>query len=242
MVLQDSTKTYNNAALSGTSVSALAGSANNVSLTLGSTDGNGHFTGQFDQNNAGTILTAVQFPPSGGNYTYAAESTNLGRYTIQMLGNPSANPVVAPLTFIFYASAANRGFLLDQSSSAVITGTMTPQSNKAAGVFAPSNLPGTWAVSTSANTDSGVDSTAYVASNWLLTSPGNQVYNVNGLQNPGSKTVTGTYSLNLTNGAGAVALTAPVATNYIAYFIDFTHFYAIDEDKGVSSPLIYGQQ
>jgi hypothetical protein len=241
MVLQDSSKTYNVAALNGIAVSPLTGANSNVSLTLGDTDGKGNFSGQFDQNNAGTILAAVEFPVTGGsNYTYATTGTN-GRYTIQMLGNPSANPVVPPLNFVFYASGVNRGFLLDQSSSSVLTGTMNPQPNKLAGLIAPSELPGTYALSVAANPVPSLGSTAYVASNWLLTSPGNAVYSVAGTQNPGLQAVAGTYSLNLATGAGTVVLTAPAAANYVIYVVDLSHFYMIDTDKGVSSPLFLAQ-
>src|SRR6202795_318698 len=101
MVLQDSTLTYDIAHFKGTSVSSLTGTVTgtnatctappwaNVSLTLGTTDGNGNFFGQFDQNNAGAILSAAQFPPTGStSYTYAAPSGSTGRYTFNMLGDP----------------------------------------------------------------------------------------------------------------------------------------------------------
>ena len=178
MVLEDSTLTYNNADFKGTSVTALTGTAltvtatcttppcANVSLTLGTTDGNGNFSGQFDQNNGGTILSAAQFPPSSGtnNYTYAANS-NSGRYTFNLLGDPTANPVVAPLPFVLYATGANRGFLLDTSSQSVITGTMSPQGNPAVG-FPGSALPSTFAAATTSSGSSGVDA---IADNLLLT-------------------------------------------------------------------------
>ncbi|MGA8538988.1 MAG: hypothetical protein WB566_05780, partial [Terriglobales bacterium] len=160
MVLQDSTQTYNNAAFKGTSVSALSGAsasgASNVSLTLGSTDGKGNFSGQFDQNNAGTILSVAQFPPTTGtnNYTYAATGTN-GRYTFNLLGNPGSSPVVAPVPFILYANGANRGFLLDQSSSSVMIGTMNPQ-GKGGGIISGSTFPGTYAAATTSNGDPAV--------------------------------------------------------------------------------------
>src|SRR6202790_2042711 len=178
MVLQDSSLTYDIAHFKGTSVSALTGTVTgtnatcaippcaNVSLTLGTADGKGNFSGQFDQNNAGTILSAVQFPPAGSKYTYAASGTN-GRYTFQMLGNPNASPAVAPLTFILYATGANRGFLLDQSSSSVMTGTMNPQ-GKGSGAFAASELSGPYAAATTSNGSPGVTS---IAANLLLTSP-----------------------------------------------------------------------
>lgn len=243
MVLQDSKPIYNNAAFKGTSVSTLAGTTggqNNVALTIGTTDGNGNFSGQFDQNNAGTLLKAVQFPGTSTTYTYAAASSNNGRYIFQMLGNSSA---ASPMPIILYASGENRGFLLDQSSPSVMTGTMTPQPNKVAGLFAASELPGTYALATNTNSDPSIASTGYLASNLLLTSPGGLVYNVTGTQNPGGQAVTGTYSLNLTSGAGAITLTAPTAKNYVIYMVDLTHFFMIDETSGVaSSPIFFAQE
>jgi hypothetical protein len=222
MVLQDSSQTYDKS-IKGTSISALTGAngANaNVSLTLGTTDGNGNFSGQFDQNNAGTILSGAQFPPTGSTaYTYAASSTKNGRYTFNMLGDPTANPVVAPLPFVLYASGANRGFLLDQSSSSVMTGTMNPQ-GKGGGSFAGSELPGTFGAATTA---SGSSSVSPIAANLLLTFPGGGAFNVSGTQYPGSQTVTGTLDLNSPNGnvgAFAIALTAPSAQNYVIYVLD----------------------
>ena len=184
MVLQDSSLTYNNAAFKGTSVSALTGTVltptatctaipcANVSLTLGATDGNGNFSGQFDQNNGGAILSAAQFPPSSGtnNYTYAASSSNNGRYTFNMLGDPKATTPVPPLPFVLYASGANRGFLLEQGSSSspdtsVMTGTMSPQGKTAIG-FPGSALPSTFAAATTGSGSSAVDT---IAANLLLT-------------------------------------------------------------------------
>jgi hypothetical protein len=234
MVLQDSSQTYNIAAFKGTSVSDMTGTVTgasatctappcaNVSLTVGTTDGNGNFSGQFDQNNAGAILSAAQFPPTGStSYTYAASGTT-GRYTFNMLGDPTANPVVAPIPFVLYASGANRGFLLDQKSSSVMTGTMNPQ-GKSGGGFAGSELPGTFGAAT---TGSGSFNVSPIAANLLLTFPGGGVFNVSGTQYPGSQTVTGTLDLTSpsgTVGAFKIALTAPpppAPQNYVIYVLD----------------------
>jgi hypothetical protein len=244
MVLQDSSLTYNNAAFKGTSVSALTGTGTtangtvipgttNVSLTLGSTDGNGNFgyeassasgLGQFDQNNAGTIVTVPSsLSAPSFSYTYAASGTN-GRYTFNMLGNPDSSPVQPALPFILYASGANRGFLLDQSSSSVMTGTMNPQ-GKGGGSFSNSELPGTYA---GATTGSGSSAVTPIAANLLLTiqttpTTGALTYNVSGTQYPGPPTVTGTYALSASSGdlgVGTIALTAPSAQNYVIYVLD----------------------
>jgi hypothetical protein len=273
MVLQDSTQTYNNAAFKGTSVTALTGTAlaatatcaappcTNVSLMLGSTDGNGNFSGQFDQNNAGAILSA-QFPPSSGtnNYTYAASSSNNGRYTFNLLGDPKASTVVAPLPFVLYASGANRGFLLDQSSSSVMTGTMNPQ-GKVAFAFFASTLASTFAAATTSSGSSTVDA---IAANLLLTWVNTGACTsacVNGTQydaaNPAGVALAGAnpgYTLQ-NSGNGTIALTAPSTQNYVIYAVDTSgcnstspvcatqDFLMMDVDKtNPNASIIFAQQ
>ena len=269
MVLQDSTQTYNNAAFNGTSVSALTGSAlsgvnANVSLILGTTDGKGNFSGQFDQNNAGAILSSAQFPPAGSNnYTYAASGTN-GRYTFNMLGNPTTTPAGAPLPFVLYASGQNRGFLLDQKSSSVMTGTMNPQ-GKGGGLFGGSTLPGTYAAATTHSGSSGVDP---IAANLLLTWTNSALNTgactsecVNGTQyntvnySLTSVPLAGAYTIQ-DIGNGTIVLTAPSAQNYVIYVLDTSgcssnqnpvcaiqDFLMMDEDKTNPNPsIIFAQQ
>ncbi len=273
MVLEDSSLTYNAAAFKGTSVTALTGTAltatatcaappcANVSLTLGTTDGKGNFSGLFDQNNGGAILSAAQFPPSSGtnNYTYAANGGS-GRYTFNLLGDPTANPVVAPIPFVLYASGANRGFLLDTSSQSVITGTMSPQGNPLIG-FPGSALPSTFAAATTSSGSSAVDA---IAANLLLTWVNTGACTaacVNGTQydaaNPAGETVTGAnpgYTLQST-GNGTIVLTAPSAQNYVIYAIDISgctktspvcavqDFLMMDVDKtNPNASILFAQQ
>jgi|SRR5580658_422687 hypothetical protein len=237
MVLQDSSLVpYGNKTFNGTSISALTGvtGANtNVSLTLGETDGSGDFAGFFDQNNAGTILSEVQFPsstqsPSPYTYCAAAQScttpSSNGRYVFQMLGNPGATPVAAPLPFVLYASGANRGFLLDQSSPSVMTGTMNAQGKALivpplGAVFSASYLPGTYAAAT---TISGNSAVTPIAANLLLdveTQAGVTTYNLSGTEYPPgpSKPLAGIYSLGAA-GDGTIAPVSPATTpNYAIY-------------------------
>lgn len=248
MVLQDSTQTYNNAAFKGSSVSALTGANDNVSLTLGTADGttdssgNGGFTGQFDQNNGG--VTEISVPATSPfAYKYAASGTS-GRYTFQMLGNPNVKPAVPPLTFILYASGANRGFLLDQSSQAVITGTMYAQQSpkQNGGLFANSAMTGTYAVATNG---SSLASPQPTTMNLLLTSPGKSVFSVGGTENGNpANAVTGTYAVQ-SPGTGTINLTKPSTADYIFYAVDGTHFYMIQDaskDAGVASPILFVAQ
>ncbi|MGZ4823720.1 MAG: hypothetical protein ACXVZT_03815 [Terriglobales bacterium] len=272
MVLQDSSLTYNNLAFKGTSVSALTGlnttcaapPCTNVSLTLGTTNGNGNFSGQFDQNNAGTILSSAQFPAASQSpspYTYAASSSANGRYTFNMLGDPTKTTPVPPLPFVLYASGANRGFLLDQSSSSVMTGTMSPQ-GKGGGLLSGSELPGTFAAATTSSASSAVDP---IAANLLFTWVNTGACTsecVSGTQydaaHPAGVPLAGenpAYSLT-TSGDGKIALTAPSTQNYVFYAIDTSgactlsspvcavqDFLMIDVDTTATNPsIIFAQQ
>ncbi len=276
MVLEDSTLTYDTAHFKGTSVTALTGTAltatttctappcANVSLTLGTTDGKGNFAGQFDQNNGGAILSAAKFPPSSGtnNYTYAANS-NSGRYTFNLLGDPTATTPVAPIPFVLYATGANRGFLLDTSSQSVITGTMSPQGNPVFG-FPGSALPSTFAAATTSSGSSAVDA---IADNLLLTWANTGACTaacVNGTQYDAThttgETVTGAnpgYTLQST-GNGTIVLTAPSAQNYVIYALDISgctktspvcavqSFFMMDEtttpNPDTNASIIFAQQ
>lgn len=235
---------YNNQTFDGISVVSLTGADNsgaNVSLTIVNTDGQGNLSGNFDQNDAGTIVSVSNFSTG---YTYSATGT-VGRYTFKLLGNPTANPVVPPLTFVLYASAANQGFLLDQSSTSVITGSMVLQTApKGLGFFSASNIPGTYAAATTSSGTSGVDP---IAANLLLTFVKPLQGAVSGNQYdaghaPPGETVTGSYTLQ-GSGSGTVTLTAPSAESYVIYAIDITHILAMDVDKtNTNASIIYAQQ
>jgi len=234
MVLQDSGTTYDKTALNSDSVSHLTGvdgtgSNSLVSLVAARGDGNGNIGESFDANNAGTIVqAAAQASPC--TYTTATG----GRYVVTLLG--SGTSCTGGLPFVLYASGKNRGFLLDQSSAAVMTGAMDPQTGN--GSFGGSELPSTYAVATVSSATSGVTPTA---ANLLLTSPGNQVFKVAGTLYPGTLAVTGTYTLTFA-GTGTIKLTSPAA-NYVIYATDTSHFEMIDVDQTVTNAsVIFAQQ
>ena len=237
MLFQDPGTTYDKTALNSGSVSHLTGvdstgSKTMVSLLSATGDGNGNLNQNFDSNNAGAIVQAAGQPAT---CTYTADTNKTGRYVVTLLGTGSS--CTGGLPYVFYASGTNRGFLLDQSSAAVMAGGMDPQTAPNGG-FAPSELPSTYVAGTVSNATSGV---IPVAANLLLTSPGNQKYNVSGTQYPGQMAVTGTYTLTLT-GTGTIALTAPSA-NYVIYATDPSHFEMIDVDKTVTNAsVIFAQQ
>src|ERR1700675_2454487 len=242
---------YNNATLKGTSVSNLTGVDSttgtnaNVALTIATTDGSGNVGGTFDQNNAGTITGPAQTFGTGYKYSPAG-CTGCGRYTVNLLGNPTANPPV-PMQFILYASGANRGFLLDQSTKSVMTGTMNvPLKNH---TFGASEIAGTYAAAATSSGTSGVDP---IAANLLLTWVNTGACTaqcVNGTQydasNPSGVTVTGAnpaYTLN-GPGDGTITLTAPAAQSYVIYAIDVSHFLMMDVDKSnTQSSIVFAQQ
>jgi hypothetical protein len=243
---------YNNATMNGVSVAALTGAdsgGSNVSLTFLNTDGAGNVNGNFDQNDAGTILSVASFSTG---YKYAA--TGSGRYTIQLLGNPNAATPVAPLPFVWYASGNGKGFLLDQSSQSVITGTLTPPGKAPNLGFAPSELSGTFAAAT---TSSGASGVSPIAANLLLTfaNPTQAVSGTEYIGTSAGQTLTGTYTLS-TAAAGSgpppsgIVLTAPASENYTIYSVDtsgctgqdasctIVDFFMIDLDKTNTEPSV----
>ncbi len=265
----NSSKAYDNSEFNGVSVSVLTGAGGNVSLTLGDTDGTsggtggtGNFVGQFDQNNpnlggSNNIVSVSQFPSvnqATNPYTYVATNGNTGRYIFYMLGNPGASPVVAPLPFVLYASGPNHGFLLDQSSTAVMTGTMRPQKGPKAnsGIFQNATMTGTYALATHRNSLSGGCSlmpSCAVAGNLLLTSPGSTQSNrfpVNGTENGQQITspsaTPSAYNIQSSGVGTLVATVGSNTANYVLYAIDETDFYLIEEDKGYPSPVLFMSQ
>jgi len=279
--------TYNNAAFKGSSVSALTGlntnssgvaqpNTSNVALVVGQTDGTssgtggaGGFTGSSDQNNNGTPVSITATSPF--SYTYLASSASTGRYTIQMLGNPSANPVVSPMTFILYASGANRGFLLDASTQAVMTGTLNPQITPNSFFYTATELPGVFAAETTGSTgyESGTSALVPNVQNLLLTSTGmvngSPTLVVNGTETYNNGTgligfpIGGSYTLvdnSAGGGTGTITLTnptAPAVTNYVIYAVNastisgtsnnvITDFYMMGLTSGTPSPIVFAQQ
>ena len=265
--------TYNNAAFNGTSISNLAGlmttasaavaGTSNVALIIGTTDGTssgtggtGGFTGTSDQNDNGTTVSITSTAPF--SYNYVATNSNTGRYTFQMLGNPNASPAVSPLTFILYASGANRGFLLDESTAAVMTGTMNPQSTLNNLLFAVDELPGAYAAAT---VPGGASSVAPLVQNFVLseTGSGSSPDVVAGAQNPNNISLAGTYTLsdNSTGGGtGTITLSSsppPAGANYVIYVIDasgvagtsevvITDFMMMGLTSGAPSSIVFAQQ
>jgi hypothetical protein len=230
--------TYDSTVLTSTSVSHVTGidsSGSNtlVSLIAASGDGNGNIPQVFDSNNAGTIVPATTLTSSPCTYT----TSTGGRFVVTLLGTTST-ACTGGIPFVFYASGTNRGFLLDQSSPAVMTGGMDPQDGSLA---APTQLPGTFAATTVSSTTSGVLPTA---SNLLLTSTGNATFPISGTQYPGVHSVSGLYTLLGTGATGSVSGTIVLgSSHYVFYPIDTTHFYMIDVDATVTNPsMIYAQQ
>jgi hypothetical protein len=222
LVFRDPNLAGTNADLNASAISSLTGVSDQgtkVSLTSASGDGNGKINGQYDANNAGTIVAAKAFT----GYTYACAAS--GRCTVNLLGDPAASPVVPPVQFALYLSAANRGFLLQNDSAhegtAVYAGTMDPL--KVGGFFTSSQLAGAFAAAT---TNSGTSSVSQVEANLLMESPGNQVFTLAGSQDittsggPNTtQALTGTFSMD-SNGIGAITLTAPAAATYVLYAVD----------------------
>ena len=241
IVFQDPTPIYDKSALDDFSVTNLTGVDNSgthaqVSLTAARGDKNGNIAAQYDANNAGTIVAAKAF-----NSTYTA--TGNGRYTVDWL-----SPAVH---FVLYLTANNRGFMLDQSSTAVFTGTMDPQSGSN---FATSEMAGTLDAATGS---CAVSACSQVAMNLLSSSTSTTNYKLDGVQDEtdgglnAGQTVTAPTNTMTSDGTGKITLTAPAATNYLVYAIDnpkqggflIQHFEMIDVDSSNLNPtIIFGER
>ena len=254
IVFQDPTPSYVNSDFTSFWVANLTGITNSgqrlVSLTNGAGNGAGQWSGFYDANNAGTIVSAKDVT----NYAYA--STGGGRYTIDLLGDPKANPVVPPIHFVLYSSAANRGFLLsidDKPATAVYTGTMDVQG----GDLAPAELAGSMQASSGF---SGSPSADQVLMNLLMTSAAPDFTLVgqqeqNDTTQAAGESLAGTYSVSL-NGSGPLNLTQPPNTNYVIYVLDnplldkankasstIQHFVMIRTDSADTNPsVIFGER
>jgi hypothetical protein len=251
IAFQDPTPAYGLRDFSDFSISNLTGVDTNghtlVSLTNAVGDANGHLNGIYDANNAGTIVSAKII----GNYAYAP--TGSGRYTLDLLGDPAANPVVPPVHFVLYCSANSRGFLLQIDPShdptAVYTGTMDLQPGAN---FAGSELAGSFAAATANPGSSGASQAAL---NLLFTSVipnftvGGRQDETDGGQNAG-QTLAGTYTVNI-DGSGTIKLTQPGNANYVIGLLDnpkqsgdmIQHFVMMNVDPAnTNSSVIFAER
>ena len=255
LAFQDPNTTYDKTTLNSSAVAHLdgldsTGSNTSVALIVAAGDSNGNISGSFDALNFSTLPAGV----SAQNFNCTYTTGTGGRYLVTLLGN-GATCTSPALPFVFYATGANRGFLLDQSSSAVMVGAMEPQasSSSVSGTFADSALPGTFAAATVSNGSSGVNP---LATNLLLTFQG---FNPSGspianaaatLYDPLLEPLaTGTYTIQFM-GTGAMTLTpqsAAHADNFVFYAVDTSHFWMIQtQDTTGNAPanpaVIFVQQ
>jgi hypothetical protein len=249
IVFQDPTPKYLNADFKDFWIASLTGVNSQghslVSLTNGAGDGNGHLSATYYANNAGIVPAK---PIDLTNYVYA--STGGGRYTLDLLGNPAASPVVPPVHFVLYSSAASRGFLLSLDPT-VYTGTMDQQPGSN---FAASELAGSFAAATVNSSTAGASQTAAnilfksVVPDSTLTGKRDET---DGGQFAG-QSLTGTYSVDNFTGAGTLVLTQPGPENYVIYVLDNSdkktesmsqRFVMINVDSTNSDPsIIFGER
>lgn len=242
IVFQDPTPApYDAADFNNFAVSSLtgvdAGGNTLVSLTSASGDGAGKINAIYDANNAGTIVAAQTF-------TCTYTSSGNGRYIVTLLGN-SASCGSTALPFVFYASANSRGFLLDQSSSAVYTGQMDLQPGV---TFAAAELAGSFAAATANPGSAGVDPGAFN----LLFKSALPDFTVAGKRDDTDgglgQTLAGTYTVSF-NGTGTIKLSQPAAENFVTYLLDNTknspiqHFVMINVDPAnKDSAIIFAER
>lgn len=219
---QDPNQLYDSTTFKGVSVFYVTGVASNpaqgrVFGGLATTDGAGSLSGSFDQNNAGVIASNVSYT---GTYTAAGS----GRYTI----NISAIP------FVMYAITANKGFLLDQASPAVLSGILEPQTTNpiTAGTIGGTFVQTAQQVSTAAAQDTVA---ALMLNGGAGTISGTQD-ETDGTESP-NQPVAGTYSVS-SNGRGSFDLTSPATSTGVLYVIGQSKFIVIPVDPTDTSPQV----
>ena len=247
IVFQDPTPSYVNADFTDFFVAGLTGVNSSghslASITIGAGNGqsSGQLNGQYDANNAGTIVAAKTF----ASYSYNATPINSGRYELDLLSDPKTH-------FVLYSSANSRGFLLQidtvNNSNFVYAGQMDPQPG---GFFARSQMAGSYVGVTNYPATSGA---SQQLDNFLFTSllpdftVGGKQDETDGGQN-GAQSLSGTYSLD-SDGTGTIKLTQPGTQNYVIYALDDPkidtrkdstmnqHFVMINVDTSNSNPAV----
>jgi len=219
---QDTNQAYDNTTFKGVSVFYVTGVAPNVSqgrviAGLATTDCAGSLTGTLDENDGGSIATNAAFSGS-----YSALGT--GRYSITLAGFP----------FVMYAITANKGFLLDQSNTAVLSGIVEPQTTNpiSASTISGSFVQTAQQVSTAAAQDTVA---ALVLNNSTGAISGTQD-ETDGSENP-NQSVAGTYSVS-SNGRGSFNLTSPATSTNVVYVIGQSKFIVIPVDPSNTSPQV----
>src|SRR5581483_4449355 len=219
---QDTSQLYDNSTFNATSVFYVTGVGSNASqgrviAGLEAATGAGSLSGSLDQNNAGAISSNVTF-----NGAYSA--TGSGRYTI-MLNN---------MPFVMYAITANKGFLLDQSSTSFLSGVFEPQTTKPINA---STIGGSF-VQTAQQV-----STAWAQDTVAAVMLNNSIGAISGTQDEtdGSETpnqaVAGSYTVS-SNGRGSFNLTSPAASTGVLYVIGQSKFVVIPVDSSNLNPLV----
>jgi hypothetical protein len=219
---QDTNQVYDNTTFKGVSVFYVTGVGSNVSqgrafAGLATTDGAGNVSGSFDQNNAGSIAGNVSF---SGNYS----ASGAGRYSITISGIP----------FVMYAITANKGFLLDQASTAVLSGLLEPQTTNP---ISASTISGTFVQTAQQVSTAGAQDTvaAIMLNNSTGTVSGTQD-ETDGTENP-NQTVAGSYTVS-SNGRGTYNLTSPGTSSSILYVIGQSKFIILPVDASNVNPQI----
>ena len=218
---QDTTPSYDNTTFNGISVfysTGVGATANTGWAVAGraTTNGAGSVSGTFDQNNAGAISM-------NGTFNGSYNATGSGRYTITLNNVPS----------VMYAITSNKAFLLDQASTAVLSGLMEPQ------IANPSaNTIGGTFVETAHQVSTAADQNTVAA--LMLNNSGGAISGTqdetDGSETP-NQSVMGSYTVS-SNGRGSFNLTAPATSTGIVYVINQSKFIVLPLDATNTAPQV----
>jgi hypothetical protein len=231
LVIGQGTMAFSNSTLNGNGVFNLTGlnaaPSSVVAAGILSTDGSGNLTSSsiFDENNAGTIVS--QQALAG---TYAMAANGMGTISLTS-GSPPAS------SFVLYAVTANKGFLLDVSSSDALFGFLEPQVAGNAGTFSAATIQGSFVTGT---TSTSITSATNISG--VLTLDGSS--SISGKQdqstqsgNTSGQTVAASYTVS-SNGRGTETVTSPSAANRVLYVVNGSKFVTIDVDSANTAATV----
>ena len=231
LVVGQSVTIFDDTAFKGNSVFNLSGlnssSSSVVAVGILGTDGAGTVTAgsMFDENNAGQIL--AQQALAG---TYSISGNGRGTVSVTSAGAPAGS-------FVVYTITSNKGFLLDMSSSAALSGFLEPQVTGNTGMFSPATIQGAFVTGTTTTSTFGATTVSGVLSLDGSSSITGTQDQTTSSGNTANQAFTATYTV-ASNGRGTMSVTAPTATSRVLYVVNGSKFVTIDVNSSDTTSTV----
>jgi len=222
---QSPNATFDATSLNGNIAFSLAGPVPNGTLaTAGSlsADGNLHITaGVLDENVNGTATQNVVF----SNGSYAVAPTGRGTATFTAGGRT--------YTLVFYLSTQGNAVLQETDSGRTSDGSFAQQQTTG---FTQASIQGSYALQTTGLSSASPASTQTIAGPLVADGVGaipSGTIDINSAGTLASETVSGTYSLPVSNGRATLALNPSTDNrNFAVYIVNSTQVFVIGIDSG----------